>query len=173
MASILKFFPVMARVFSLNRFVYNETMSKNQLKLATELDFAHIVFIQKNDGYDHAYYLTEDRIERLVEAGEKFFVFYNEDQFVGMAGIHLDVRIELHFFSVIVSDKQDKLATEMLTSLMKEIRSYKTLHRNIFCYSEPDAPLVKLLKNNGFEMVGFYKDRYKNGKDAVILERKI
>lgn len=148
-------------------------MSKYSLRLATELDLAHLVFIQKNDDYEHAYYLTEDRIERLIEAGEKFFIFYKDGEFIGMAGIHLDVRVELHFFSVIAGDHQATDATELLEMLLAEVQSYKTRHRTMFCYSEPDAPLVSFLKKHDFEIVGFYKNRYQNGKDAVILERKL
>lgn len=148
-------------------------MSKYSLRSATELDLAHLVFIQKNDGYEHAYHLTEDRIWRLIEAGEKFFIFYKNDQFVGMAGIHLDVRVELHFFSVIAGKDQTADAAKLLDMLLTEVRSYKTLHRTMFCYSEPDAPLVNFLKKHDFEIVGFYKNRYQNGKDAVILEKKL
>lgn len=148
-------------------------MSKYRLQLATDTDLAHLVFIQKNDGYEHSYYLTEDRIERLIEAGEKFFIFYKDEQFVGMAGIHLDVRVELHFFSTTLSDTQAEDADKLLEALLQQVRDYKTLHRTMFCYSEPDAPLVSFLKKHDFETVGFYKNRYQNGKDAVILERKL
>jgi ribosomal protein S18 acetylase RimI-like enzyme len=149
-------------------------MPKYQLKLASKkIDFAHIVFIQKNDGYEHAYYLTEDRIERLVEAGEKFYILYRDDEFVGMASVDAEIRIQLHFFSVLKEYQSTGVDTQMLELLLEKVKEQTVQHHAIHCYTEADAPLLSFLKKHGFEEVGFYKNRYQNGKDAVIVEKKL
>ncbi len=149
-------------------------MSKYQLKPATKnIDFAHIVFIQKNDGYQHAYYLTEDRIERLLEAGEKFYILYDDEQFVGMACVDAEIRIQLHFFSVMEKFQKTGAAVKMLELLLEKVRSEKVQHKTMHCFTEEDSPLLKFLLSQGFEQVGFYKNRYQTGKDAVIVEKKL
>lgn len=146
-------------------------MPKYQLKLATENDYGHIVFIQKNDGYEHAYYLSEHRIERLIESGEKFFVLYEDDLFVGMASIDSEIRVQLHFFSVLEEYQQKGVSKKMLALLLQEIKKTKAKHPTVHCFTEPDSPLASFLKDEGFEEVGFYKNRYRNGQDAIILEK--
>ena len=141
-------------------------MPKYQLKLATKnIDFAHIVFIQKNDGYQHAYY--------LVEAGEKFYILYEDEQFVGMACVDAEIRIQLHFFSVIEKFQQTEAGAKMLELLLEEVKKQKVQHKTMHCFTEEDSPLLKFLMKQGFEEVGFYKNRYQNGKDAVIVEKKL
>lgn len=148
-------------------------MTKYKLKTAGEDDFAHIAFIQKNDDFKHSYYLTEDRIERLRDGGEKFFVFYEDDRFVGMASINLEIRAQLHFFSILKEKQKKGLAKKMLEILLEEVKKHEVKHKTIHCFSEPDSPLVNFLKSQGFEEVGFYKNRYQNGRDAVIVEKVI
>lgn len=148
-------------------------MTKYRLKVANKNDFAHISFIQKNDGLEHSYYLTEDRIERLADSGEKFFVFYEDEHFVGMASIDLEIRAQLHFFSILKENQKKGLDKKMLDLLLEEVGKHEVEHQTIHCFSEPDSPLVNFLKKEGFEEVGFYKNRYQNGKDAVIVEKVI
>ncbi len=149
-------------------------MSIYHLRPATELDYAHIVFIQRNDGYKHSYYLSEDRIERLVKSGEKFFMLYKDDRFIGMASIDSEIRVQLHFFSVLEEFAgQGGAAKKMLELLLKEVKKQEVEHKIIHCFTELDSPLLGFLKSQGFEEVGFYKNRYQNGKSAVIVEKKI
>lgn len=149
-------------------------MSKYQLKKATkQIDYSHIIFIQKNEGFKHAYYLTEDRIERLIENGEEFFILYKDDQFVGMTAIDAEIRIQLHFFSVLDKFKENGDAEKMLELLIAEIKKKEVEHQTIHCFTEKEEPLLQFLLKNGFEEVGFYKNRYQSGKDAVITEKKI
>lgn len=148
-------------------------MPNYQLKPAQESDFAHIVFIQKNDGYDHAYYLTEDRIERLVEGGEQFYILYVDNRFVGMTAVDAEIRIQLHFFSLLKSEQNSELATKMLELLLQEVRNKPVKHKTMHCFTEKDSPLLAFLLGQGFEEVGFYKNRYQNGKDAVIVEKQL
>jgi len=148
-------------------------MQKYQLKKAGETDFAHLVFIQKNDGYEHAYYLTENRIERLVESGEQFYIMYVDNRFVGMASVDAEIRIQLHFFSVLKNEQGQGHEEKMLELLLEEVRNHKVQHKTIHCFTEPDSPLLNFLLAQGFEEVGFYKNRYQNGKDAVIVEKTL
>lgn len=148
-------------------------MSNYQLKLAGEKDFAHLVFIQKNDGYEHAYYLTEDRIERLVESGEQFYILYVNDRFVGFAAVDAEIRIQLHFFSILTNEQNQGHEAKMLELLLDEVRAKVVQHKTIHCFTEADSPLLAFLIEQGFEEVGFYKNRYQNGKDAVIVEKKL
>lgn len=148
-------------------------MPSYQLKQANESDFAHLVFIQKNDGYNHAYYLTENRIERLIESGEQFYILYVDNRFVGFAAVDAEIRIQLHFFSILESEKEQGFDKKMLELLLEQVRSKEIQHKTIHCFTEADSPLLSFLKNQGFEEVGFYKNRYQNGKDAVIVEKRL
>lgn len=148
-------------------------MPNYQLKQAGETDFAHLVFIQKNDGFEHAYYLTEDRIERLVESGEQFYILYVDNRFVGFAAVDAEIRIQLHFFSVLTNEQGQGFEAKMLELLLDEVRNKTVQHHTIHCFTEVDSPLLTFLKQQGFEEVGFYKNRYQNGKDAVIVEKKL
>lgn len=37
-------------------------------------DISMLIDIQKNDGFPHQYYLTRERLEKLFNRGEQFFV---------------------------------------------------------------------------------------------------
>lgn len=43
-------------------------------------DFQEISRIQMNDGFKHAYFLDKNRFKCLLERGEKFYIFIDDNR---------------------------------------------------------------------------------------------
>ncbi|HEX9817875.1 MAG TPA: GNAT family N-acetyltransferase [Patescibacteria group bacterium] len=143
------------------------------IQSATEADFEKIRRIQKEDGYDHSYYLTSDRLRRLFQRGERFFITYLNEEPVGMFSLDIEIRAKLHFFSIIKQLQKKGIGREMLKFAVVKVKETSKEISVMYCYSEKNAPLAEFLKKNNFQEVGFYKNKFMNGRDAVVLEIKI
>lgn len=138
------------------------------------LDFEHfkeIIEIQKMDGWRHVYYLTKDRLKELVRRGEVFYGIYLNDKMIGFAGVDIEIRANLHFMSIDKKYQRKGYATLFLEKLFVEMKKKKI--KQVFFYIEPESPHVAFLQKQGFEKVGFYKNRFGDGWDADIYEYKI
>lgn len=130
-------------------------------------DFDSIVQIQKIDGFKHAYYLTKGRIDRLIKRGEIFFLAFIKNDPVGFISVDLEIRAKLHFFSI----KKQYWNKGVGTTLYQRVREESKKHgcKTLFIYVEVDSPVEKFLLNRGMKKVGYYKNRYAQGRDANIL----
>lgn len=148
-------------------------MKDISIRIATEEDFETILEVQKNDGYEHSYYLTKKRLAKLFERGELFIIAELGDRPIGMASLDIEIRAKLHFFSVLKTFQKKGVGTKMLNEIIKKLKKAPKKVEVVYFYVEKGAPIVNFLKKNNFKEVGFYKNRYRNGKDAVILEKEL
>lgn len=145
---------------------------KTKIKEVNFNDWKKIVTIQKNDGFSHAYYLTKDRIKRLFERGEKFFLAFLGDKPVGFASVDFEIRARLHFLSVIKDFQRKRIGSLLLEKVIKEARKRK--FKKIYIITEKSARKVdRFLRKKGFRRVGYHKNRFGKGKDGIIWELEI
>lgn len=150
------------------------TQEKLNLKISKiegPQDFDTMIEIQKNDGFEHSYYLTKERLEKLAQRGEEFFIVHLDNSPVAFASIDMEVRAILHFFCVDKDSAKKGIGTELLKKAVQEAANQN--FDKIHTFVEIDSPVEHFFTKNGFEKVGFYKNRYGDGKDSNILERKI
>ncbi len=126
-----------------------------------------IQYIQKNDGFSHAYYLTKNRIKRLFKRGELFFIAYIDKEAVGFTSVDFEIRARLHFLSVLKDFQKIGAGSRLVREIVRETKKRKYNH--LYTITEKKAVLApKFLKKFGFKEVGFHKNRFGNEKDAII-----
>jgi hypothetical protein len=135
------------------------------LRAAMPTDIDVMIEIQKNDGYNHAYYLTPERLQRLFDLGIDFYVVATQDdRVIAFIALEVEIRARLRFFSV----HKDFQGRHLLNK--EFLREAKI----IYVYIEENGKKVKkFLGQYGFEEVGFYRNRFGEGKNSVILECKV
>ena len=151
-----------------------QTQEKLNLKISKiegSQDFDTIMEIQKNDGFEHSYYLTKKRLERLQQRGEEFFIVHLDGKPIAFASVDMEIRARLHFFCVDKDSTRKGIGSELLEKTIHEAvnQNFDKIHT----FVETDSPSEHFYVKNKFEKVGFYKNRYGQGKDSNILERKI
>ncbi len=62
----------------------------------------------------------------------------------------------------------DRIGTALLEKVIEETKRRGI--RTIYVYTEINSSVEKILSKHGFKKVGFYKNRYKENRDANILE---
>lgn len=135
-------------------------------------DVNAIIDIQKNDGFKHAYYLTPERVGKLFEKDQVFYLVENDARPVGFACADFDVRTWIHFFSVLKDFRGRGAGSALLGKIIEESRARKI--NMVFVITEKDADsLIGLFKKRGFEEAGFHKDRFGAGKDGSIWNLKL
>lgn len=141
---------------------------KFQVRRAEKTDITSLIRIQKNDGYPHQYYLTEDRLLRLFRRGETFIVVESQGEAIGFGSVDCEIRAQIHFICV---DKQHS-GKGIGRTLMQACREEAKRHgcKRAFSFVEANSSKEPFLVKMGFFQVGFYKDRYGNGVDASIWE---
>lgn len=141
---------------------------KFKIRKATPKDIPRIIDIQKNDGYVHAYYLTEPRASVLFSNGERFYGAYDEDHLMmGVASINVDIeRMRIHFFFIHQVAQGRGVGTLLLNYVMRIAREEKV--KNVYIYTEIDSPLERFLLRRNFIKAGYFKRRF-GEKDANIL----
>lgn len=133
----------------------------------TEIDT--VIQLQKSDGYPHQYYLTKDRVEKLINKGELFFlILSSEGTPVGFASIDLEIRAKLHFICVDKEFGKQGYGSVLMHQLLNEAK--KSGYKRVCSYVEAGSNKETFLKKFHFEQVGYYKNRYGNGVDASIWE---
>lgn len=139
-----------------------------RIRKASQNDFAAIIAIQKNDGYDHHYYLTVDRLKRLRRRGEVFFVAIVDGQLAGFAGVDFEQRARLHFLCVLTQYQKRGIGSALMRRMLRETvgRGHKSAHS----YVESPSSKEVFLAKQGFAKVGFYQDRYGLNKHASIWQ---
>lgn len=124
--------------------------------------------IQNNDGFEHSYPLSRERFRNLIDRGEIFYIANYDGKIVGMISVDFEIRAKLHFFSV-KQDYQGKgIGSALINQVLEEAKNSN--YSSVYVYVEVGSPVEKFLLNRGFEKVGYYRDRYKTGKHANILE---
>jgi RimJ/RimL family protein N-acetyltransferase len=148
-------------------------MTSINLRIASRKDFQTIIDLQKQDGFKHSYSLTKERLARLSKRGELFYIVESNNRPVGMISLDIEIRARLHFFSIHKDFQRKGIGTEILHKIISELKHSFEDVKVVFCYSEKNAPIVNFLKKNSFKEVGFYRNRFRNDRDAVILEREL
>lgn len=138
------------------------------LRRATKVDIPTIIMLQKNDGFPHQYYLTHERLERLFGRGELFFLATLDGVTVGFASIDCEIRAKAHFLSVDQRYAHKGVGSMLMKALMDEAKSRG--YDRLSVYVEAGSIIKVFLIKHGFVQVGYYKNRYGNGKDATIWE---
>ena len=149
-------------------------LKKNEFKIIISKlkdfrDFKNIINIQQNDGFNHSYYLTKERLKQLTKRGESFFIAFLDNQPVAFASIDFEIRAKLHFFSVKKERVKQGIGTELLSKVLHE--AIKKGYEKVHIFVESNSPLEHFLIKNNFKKVGIYYDRYGPKKNSHILEK--
>jgi ribosomal protein S18 acetylase RimI-like enzyme len=155
----------------MEKFPTQEKLNLKISKIEGPQDFDTIMDIQKNDGFEHSYYLTEERLGKLHQRGEEFFIVHLDNKPVAFASVDMEVRAKLHFFCVNKDNAGKGIGTELLEKTIQEVANQN--FDKIHTFVETDSPAEHFYTKNKFKKVGVHKDRYGEGKDSNILERKI
>lgn len=142
--------------------------AKVHIRQATKNDIPTLITLQRNDGFTHSYYLTRERLKRLFDRGELFFVARLGRVPVGFASIDCEIRAQVHFLSVDQTFTRRGIGSMLMRTLKNEVQKRGYGHLSV--YVDAGAAIEVFLKKNGFVQVGYYKNRYGKGKDATIWE---
>lgn len=129
---------------------------------------ASCIRVQKNDGFSHAYYLSEERIRKLHANGERFFGAFTVDgSLIGFASVNVDlVRMRIHFFCVDRSFHGQGVGSMLLAHIVTIGRRERV--RMMYTYTEVNSPLERFFLAKGFVKAGYFRNRFDN-RDATIL----
>lgn len=144
-------------------------MSGNiHIRRATKKDIPTLIHLQKSDGYPHSYYLTPQRLARLFDRGELFFLVSIGGTSVGFGSVDCEIRARVHFLSVDQNYARRGIGSMLMKILMDEEKNRG--YERLGIYVDADSPIEIFLQKHGFVKVGYYKNRYGNGQDASIWE---
>lgn len=144
-------------------------MSKDvRFRRATKKDIPTIIMLQKNDGFPHQYYLTHERLERLFNRGELFFLAAVDGIPAGFASVDCEIRAQAHFLCVDKNYTRRGIGSLLMRTLINEAKERG--YTRLYSYVESNSTKEDFLKKFGFVQVGYYKNRYGNGQDASIWE---
>lgn len=151
-------------------------MSKNkksnlEIRKASPKDFNSLIKIQKRDGFIHAYYLSKKRLQKLFDAGELFFIAYLENKPVGFVSVYIEIRARMHFLSVKQEVARGGIGSFLLERIISESKKYKV--KLLYVYTEANSDIEGFLEKKGFEKVGYFKNRFGDGRDANIFSYKL
>lgn len=138
------------------------------IQQATKNDIPVLITLQKNDGFPHPYYLTSERLDRLFDRGELFFIATIDRIPVGFASVDVEIRARAHFLSVDQRYKRKGIGSRLMTTLIEEVKHRGYVRLSV--YVEANSTIEHFLQKHGFIQVGYYKNRYGNKKDATIWE---
>lgn len=138
------------------------------IRRATKTDITSIITLQENDGYPHQYYLTNERVERLFDHGELFFLAILDGIPVGFASVDCEVRALAHFLCVDKNYTRRGIGSLLMRTLINEAK--KRVYARLSSYVETNSKKEDFLQKHGFVKVGYYNNRYGNGQDATIWE---
>lgn len=138
------------------------------IRSATKRDTTTLIELQKNDGFPHQYYLTQERLERLFDRKELFFIATREGKSVGFASVDYEQRATAHFLSVDQNNRKNGIGSLLMKTLIDDAK--KRGHTRLSSYVEANSSKEIFLEKHGFVQVGYHKNRYGNGQDASIWE---
>lgn len=139
-----------------------------RIQQATERDIFTLITLQKNDGFPHQYYLTTERILRLLDRGELFFMATLDGAPIGFTSIDCEIRAQAHFLCVDKRYTRRGIGSLLMRTLIDE--ASKRRYTRLCSYVEASSTKEVFLQKHGFVQVGYYKNRYGNGQDASIWE---
>lgn len=131
-------------------------------------DISTYIALQRNDGFSYQYYLTPERMKRLFDRGELFFLATLNGIPVGFASVDCEIRAQAHFLSVDRNNARRGVGSMLMKTLMDEAK--KRGYGRLSVYVEANSTIEVFLQKHEFIQVGYYKNRYGNGKDATIWE---
>ncbi len=139
------------------------------IKPAEKNNIEDIIRIQKSDGFAHQYHISKERIEKLINRGELFFLIFTPENIpVGFASIDLEIRARLHFICVNKQFGKQGYGSALMIRLIDEAKKHK--YKRVSSYVEAGSNKELFLEKFQFNKVGYYKNRYGNGVDASIWE---
>lgn len=146
-------------------------MKNISIRVATKQDAEMIIELQQNDGYEHSYSLTKQRFMVLLKKGEVFYLAHLNGDPIAMIAFDNELRAKLHFFSVHKDFQRKGYGSYILEKLIKEIQENNNDIKVVYSYSEEGSPSCNFFLKNKFKKVGFYKNRFRKGRNAIIFER--
>lgn len=143
-----------------------------EIKQASTSDIKHIIEIQKSDGFNHPYYLNEERLKTLFEKKHIFYLAFINKQPVAFAGLDFDKRTWIHFFSVKEVFQKKGIANEIMKKIVHESRKRKI--NLIFVIVNENAEKMKgFLGKHGFIYGGEHLDRFGKEKKGLIFNLQL
>jgi len=131
-------------------------------------DIPIYIELQRNDGFPHQYYLTQERLKLLFDRGELFFLATLEGTPVGFSSVDCEIRAQAHFLCVDKNYTRRGIGSLLMKTLMDE--AIKQGYTRLCSYVEANSTKEIFLQKYGFIQVGYYKNKYGNGQDATIWE---
>jgi ribosomal protein S18 acetylase RimI-like enzyme len=147
-------------------------IAKPKIEQIASQDWEVISQIQKNDGFDHADYLDQARIEKLMQRGELFYGTYLEGKPAGFAALDFEKRAEIRFFSILKEYQNSGISHELMSFILEQCKARK-YDKVSAAIEKSGTEMKEFLENNGFEEVGFYKDRFGEGRDALFFSKNL
>ena len=138
------------------------------IRRATKADIPTIITLQENDGFPHPHYVTTERLLRLFHRGEVYFLAVLNGITVGFISIDYEIRAQIHYLSVHRDYWRKGVGSMLIKTVIDESKS-RDFDR-ISVYVQAESPIEIFLEKKGFFKVGYYKNRYRNGKDVTIWE---
>lgn len=141
------------------------------IRKASLKDVGIVLKIQKNDGYNHSYYLTRERLRGLFERGELFFIAFLDNEAAGFVSVDIEIRARIHFLSVMQEKQKNGTGTALLEKIISEAKKRKV--KMVYVYTEAGSMLENFLKKKDFKKVGFFQDKFGKNKHANIFSRNL
>ena len=138
------------------------------IRQGTVEDIPTFITLQRNDGFSHQYYLRPERLERLFDRGELFFLGTIDGIPVGFSSVDCEIRAQAHFLCVDNNYTRRGIGNLLMKTLMSEAQ--KRRYTRLCSYVESNSMKEVFLQKHGFVQVGYYKNKYGNGQDASIWE---
>ena len=140
---------------------------KIKIRKATIKDIDLIIDIQKRDGFTHSYYLNRKRLKELFKRGEIFFIAFLDKKAVGFASVYIEIRARLHFISVIKEHSKKGIGSLLMQKVINEAK--RRGKKMMYVYTEKNSPVERFFIKNGFKKVGYFKNRFGEGKHGNIF----
>lgn len=87
---------------------------------------------------------------------------------MGFGSVDCEIRARVHFLSVDQNYARRGIGSMLMKILMDEAKNRG--YGRLGIYVDADSPIEIFLQKHGFVQVGYYKNRYGNGKDSTIWE---
>lgn len=144
------------------------------IRKAVMEDSIELIDIQENDGFDHAYYLTPDKIHDAMRMGQRFFIAEKGGETVGFAAaIFEGLRSRLRFLSVYEEFQREGIGTTLLDAVLEEVRQegseYLSLYLDTGSGTHENNKMYDFLSRYGFKEAGIERNRFGQDRDAIIL----
>lgn len=128
--------------------------------------FEHMRVMQANDGTIHHYLLTDERIQKLFNRGERFFMAYQDGKPIGFGSYDFETHAYLHFLSVYLDHQRQGAGRSIMNTMLEECRLSGA--SQVHTFVEEGSDKERFLEHMGFKQSGNFEHKYGEGQHASI-----